>query len=71
MMGRHDEGWYLSKVWCCLICYWKGTCGNMKFIEEEDGPGLACPRCGGTSVHPANKEIIELPCYVGERGTLH
>jgi hypothetical protein len=43
----------------------------MKFIEEEDGPGLACPRCGGSDVHPANKEIIDLPCYVGERGTLH
>jgi hypothetical protein len=70
-MGKHDEGWYLSKVWCCLICYWKGTAGTMKFIDEEDGPGLACPRCSGTNVHPAEKKVIVLPCYLGEIGTVH
>jgi hypothetical protein len=70
-MGKHDEGWYLSKMWCCLICYWKGTAGTMKFIDEEDGPGLACPRCSGTNVHPAEKKVIVLPCYLGEIGTVH
>jgi len=71
-MGKHDQGGYLSKVWCCLVCYWKGAAGSMKFTDDEgDGPGLACPRCGSSNVHPAEKRTIVLPCYMGEIGTVH
>lgn len=68
-MGQHDEGRYLSKIWACLTCYWKGPAGSMKFVESD--PGLACPACGSVNINPADKGVITLPCYLGDRGTLH
>lgn len=41
----------------------------MKFIEDD--PGLACPSCSSVNIHPADKETIHLPCYLGDRGTMH
>jgi hypothetical protein len=70
-MARHDDGYYLSKVWCCLTCYWKGAAGSMNFTTDEDGPGLACPRCESARIHPTCDTIIHLPAYVGEIGTVH
>lgn len=56
----------LDKGAVCLECRWKGRVGEL--IASDT---LRCPNCKSADWHPSEREVIEIPEYVGEIGTKH
>ena len=48
----------------CLDCRWKGRVGELMARDT-----LRCPKCDSANWHPAGREAITVPEYVGEIGT--
>jgi hypothetical protein len=57
-MGIHDEGGWLSKVWVCCCCGWRGAAGSMKFIRKRSR--LQCPKCQSCDTHPLEEGMLQL-----------
>jgi hypothetical protein len=54
----------LDKKWCCLTCSAVFPLGKMRL-------DFACIKCGGLNTHPADKDVVVLEKYEGDRGTLN
>lgn len=54
----------LDKEAVCLDCRWKGRVGDLMARDT-----LRCPTCDSANWHPAEREAVVVPEYVGEIGT--
>lgn len=68
-MGRADEGGWLSRLWVCCVCGWRGPAGSMDWSDEEGM--LRCDKCRSADVHPIERGVLNVDCYMGCVGPLH
>jgi hypothetical protein len=54
----------LAKAAVCLDCFWKGVVGEL--IASD---ALRCPKCSSANWHPAERETVTVPEYIGDIGT--
>jgi hypothetical protein len=62
-MAVSDRGGWLSKIWVCCVCGWRGPAGSMEYSRQTER--LRCDKCKSTNVHPMEKNILmveELDC---------
>ena len=55
----------MNDPWCCLTCSAK-----FRFGEIIMADACRCPRCRSADLHPADKAIVVLERYDGEKGTI-